>query len=83
MSGRPYVSLFHTESGAHSLLTAAAGGRIFSFVEPDRLAELVCSLPQELLELARARERLSQTDPGGHATGDFAGVIEGLAKTHL
>jgi hypothetical protein len=40
MSGRPFLSLFHSASSAHRILTDAGGGCALSFETPDELADL-------------------------------------------
>lgn len=86
MSGRPYVSLFHRQSSAHSILAAAGGGETFSFATIDNLAALISPLEDALLGLSTTPERFSRPDPAAYApytarsvSGEFAKVFEKAA----
>ena len=48
MSGRPFLSLFHSASSAHRILADAGGGYALSFATPDELEGLqsLSSLPR-------------------------------------
>jgi hypothetical protein len=51
MSGRPYISLFHAASTAHTILSAAGGGVTFSFTSQE-------DLERQLDDIARGLKRL-------------------------
>jgi hypothetical protein len=51
MSGRPYLSLFHEASSAHSILSAAGGGRALAFNVAEALDAMVPQLTSALMEL--------------------------------
>lgn len=85
MSGRPFVSLFHSASSAHAILTQAGGGRTFAFNAPDQLQALVDPLREALVELVRAPECLGHADPASYESytahsvaADFARVLENV-----
>jgi hypothetical protein len=86
MSGRPYISVFHRQSSAHAILTAAGGGRTFSFDAAGDLSALVSPLQDALIELSTAPERFGRADPAVYAaytahrvSGDFADVFTKVA----
>jgi len=67
MSGRPYLSLFHSASSAHAILTAAGGGRSFAFATPEELEALEAPLADGLRTLAAAPDSLGRVDPSAYA----------------
>ena len=56
MAARPYLSIFHEDSSAHSILSVARGGVSLSFSNPDQLVAL-------RLEVAKALQMISES-PG-------------------
>jgi hypothetical protein len=83
MSGRPFLSLFHRASSAHSILTAAGGGRTFGFANPEELAALEAPLASGLLTLAAAPASLGRVNPSAYApyeacsiAGRFAHIFD-------
>jgi Glycosyl transferase 4-like domain len=86
MSGRPYISLFHSQSSAHSILAAAGGGKTFSFSTVGDLQTLVAPLRDALVSLSTTPEFFGRADPAAYAAytahsvaGDFARVFEKAA----
>jgi Glycosyl transferase 4-like domain len=54
MSGRPYLSLFHSASSAHRILEEAGGGRALSFAGPEELEAMKPRLVAAIRDLATA-----------------------------
>jgi len=54
MSGRPFLSLFHSASSAHRILAAGGGGRALSFTTPEELAGLKSQVAAAIQQLATA-----------------------------
>lgn len=52
MSRRPYLSLFHSASSAHSILSASGGGRAFAFSNREQLDALESALCDGLKDIA-------------------------------
>jgi hypothetical protein len=87
MSGRPFVSLFHQASSAHTILAAAGGGRAFAFESERDLANLEVPLANALRNLAYAPEQFGTADPAAYASYraeviacQFAQIFGRLAK---
>lgn len=86
MSGRPYVSLFHRESSAHSILSQAGGGKALSFEAPEDLVSLVTPLSDALRTLALDPKSFGKIDPAAYApytapavARRFAAIFDRLA----
>jgi hypothetical protein len=67
MSQRPFLSLFHRASSAHAILSAAGGGGVFAFGDPQELASLEVPLADGLGQLAAAPESLGRVRPAVYA----------------
>jgi hypothetical protein len=67
MSGRPFISLYHSASSAHSVLAAAGGGRTFAFATPEQLIALEAPLAEGLRTLAVAPSSLGSVNPAAYA----------------
>jgi Glycosyl transferase 4-like domain len=85
MSGQPYLSLFHKQSSAHTILSAAGGGLAFSFASLEELAALETSVADGLRQLAT--QKFSKADPAvfeGYSaravTGRFAAIFDFLSQ---
>lgn len=83
MSGRPFLSVFHAASSAHSILEASGGGLTHSFGSPTELSSLEPRLSENLHRLALAPESLGKADPRVYAeyearavAGKFAGIFD-------
>lgn len=83
MSGRPFLSVFHSASSAHQILADAGGGRAFSFATVEELDGLRPRLAAAIRELAMAPEAVGL--PRSEAVAfyaapaiarRFAGVLE-------
>lgn len=88
MSGRPYLSLFHASSSAHSILAAAGGGRAFSFASSEELEALTPAISHALMTLAEHPEKFGRADQAAYAhytahatTGRFAALFDTLSQT--
>jgi hypothetical protein len=86
MSGRPFLSLFHRESSAHAILTAAGGGRSFAFATQEELAALEAPIADGLRRLAAAPESLGSVDPSAYAAYEaraiairFSAIFDSIA----
>jgi hypothetical protein len=86
MSGRPYVSLFHRASSAHSILSAAGGGRAISFASPMELLGIARTIEEALGSLAETPEAFGRACPAAYApytahavAGHFARVFDQIA----
>ena len=81
MSGRPYLSLFHAASSAHSILSAAGGGRALAFNVAEALDSMAPQLTRALAELTTGGP-FSAVDTSAclaylarHVAGSFAAVF--------
>ena len=86
MSGRPYVSLFHRASSAHSILSQAGGGKALAFEAPEDLASMVTPLSDVLRTLALDPKSFGKIDPAAYApytasavARQFAAIFDRLA----
>lgn len=87
MSGRPYLSVFHAQSSAHAILSAAGGGRAISFAGAEDLDGLVDRLADALRTLALDSSSFGPVDPAAYAdytahavSGRFAKVFQQVAR---
>ncbi len=67
MSGRPYLSLFHRESSAHAVLTAAGGGIPLSFADRSELTSLDREIAIAIERLALAPDSLGRPNSEAYA----------------
>lgn len=86
MAGRPYLSLFHSESSAHRILKEAGGGMSLSFADPADLTEMVHTVAAGLTAIVERPESLGAIDPAAYAdftadavSGEFAHLFDRLA----
>lgn len=80
MSGRPYVSLFHSASSAHAILSAAGGGMAHAFADDAALARLTPDLATSLRRLATAPESFGRADPAAYAPYTARAVAQQFAR---
>lgn len=87
MSRRPYLSLFHRDSGAHAILTKAGGGIALAFETPEELAALPPQIAEALVTLATKPESVGQVDQAAYAcdtayavAGRFAAIFDRLRE---
>jgi hypothetical protein len=76
MSGRPFLSLYHSASSAHSILSATGGGRAFAFATPAELSALEAPLAEALRTLAIAPESFGVVDRAAYAPFEARAVAE-------
>jgi hypothetical protein len=87
MSGRPFLSIFHSESSSHEILSRAGGGAIHSFASLPELAEMAGTIA---LGLQRFGEGSIQFPPPNAAayepytahavSGQFADIFDRVLK---
>lgn len=89
MSARPYLSLFHAESSAHAILSAAGGGRSLALRSLEDLPGLEAPMAEALAALCEQPESFGKADPAAYApytaqavAGDFARVFDGVVARH-
>jgi glycosyl transferase family 4 len=87
MSGRPYLSLFHTASSANVILTLAGGGCSLAFKTKNELDALEPSIVEGLRTLALYPCSLGRVDPSVFAPYEarniakrFAGIFDGISS---
>lgn len=83
MANRPFLSLFHSESSAHRILTDAGGGVSLAFSTVVELQELECAVADAIERIVLAPGTLGSINPAAftdytaHAVaGKFADVFE-------
>lgn len=86
MSGRPFLSIFHSESSAHQILSAAGGGAALAYQGEQRRDRLIASVRTELARLVSDPASFGYADPAAYAAftahsvaGQFARVFEAVA----
>jgi len=87
MSGRPYLSLFHLDSSAHTVLTAAGGGLALSFSTAEDLASKVEVICEGLRNIVVNPNSLGKADPTVYAPFEacasarqFANIFDNLRQ---
>jgi hypothetical protein len=80
MSGRPFLSLFHSGSSAHALLSAAGGGRSLGFGSHEELVGLKPSLVEGIKILATAPTSFGLPDPAKYARFAARPIAERFAE---
>lgn len=87
MSGRPFLSIFHTASSAHAILSAAGGGVALGYGDERDRTALVEPVAQALAKIVVDPSSLGQADPAtfadftAHAVaGQFARVFEAVSR---
>ena len=86
MSGRPFLSIFHADSSAHKILSAAGGGAALAYQGEDQRASLIASVSAELARLATDPASFGRADPAAYAAftahsiaGQFARIFGAVA----
>jgi hypothetical protein len=80
MSGRPYLSVFHRESVAHRVLSAAGGGVALGFSTPADLAALEGPICEGLRRVAAEPQSLGRADPAAFAADEARHVARRYAE---
>jgi hypothetical protein len=73
MSGRPYLSLFHSASSAHRILSNAGGGRSFGFADHQELQGQEASIAATL-SLFATPEAFGRADPASYAPYEASAI---------
>lgn len=83
MSGRPFLSLFHPESSAHSILAAAGGGVPLAFSSDAQAGKLERAVADAIERIVLSPESIGSINPTAFAdytahavAGKFADVFE-------
>lgn len=86
MSGTPFLSLFHSASSAHKVLSTAGGGLAFGFETNEELIALRPSLTRGFARLIASPKSINKADPIVYekfsalgVAGQFASVFEKVA----
>ena len=87
MSGRPFLSLFHSASSAHRILAEAGGGRALSFATQRELNSLTPRLAAAIRDLAttpeafgKPREEAIAPYSARAVTGRFAEIFNAVVR---
>jgi hypothetical protein len=87
MSGRPYLSLFHSASSAHQILTAAGGGRAIAFAGASELEASAPLLADAMRVLATTPQAFGKFRPEAvepylarSIAGRFAAVFDKVSR---
>lgn len=87
MSGRPFLSIFHEESSAHAILSAAGGGVALAYAGEVERASLITAVTFGLARLAQDPFSLGKPDPAVYASytaqavaGRYAQVFESVIR---
>jgi hypothetical protein len=88
MSGRPYLSLFHSASSAHHILAAAGGGRAVAFTDARELEASAPLLADAMRVLATTPRAFGEVRPeaiepylAGAIAGRFAEVFDRVSRS--
>jgi hypothetical protein len=79
MSGRPYLSLFHRQSSAHAILSAAGGGFAHAFGDDTDEESLLRELVSSLRALTQDIGRIKPADPSTYSEFSAAAVARRFA----
>ncbi len=66
MSGRPFLSVFHRASSAHTVLAQVGGGIAMAFDRQDELRALPAKIAEALVKLVINPENLGRADPSAY-----------------
>jgi hypothetical protein len=90
MSGTPFLSIFHSASSSHEILSRAGGGATFAFSDIVQLDSMIPAIANELVKLARSPGAWGHVDPKAYAqytahavAGQFADVLTSLTSKAL
>ena len=79
MSGRPYLSVFHTASSAHDILVRAGGGAALSFSSRNELVALEEPLVTAIAKLVAEPKSFGRVDPVSYAAYTAAAIARQYA----
>jgi hypothetical protein len=80
MSGRPYLSLFHSASSSHEILSRAGGGIALSFEGATSLPGLVAPLADAIVQLATSPDKIGRADPSAYQDFTAAAIVVRYAE---
>lgn len=80
MSGRPYLSLFHSASSSHEILSRAGGGIALSFEGATSLPGLVAPLADAIVQLATSPDKIGRADPSAYQDFTAAAIAVRYAE---
>ena len=83
MSGRPYLSLFHRESSAHRILSAAGGGIALAFSNAAELANLEIAIAEGLRTLALTPKALGKANSASYAPYEARAIARKYADIFI
>jgi hypothetical protein len=88
MSGRPFLSVFHRASSAHTILAQVGGGIAMAFDTQDELQALPAKIAEALVRLVINPETLGCADPSAYeaftaqaVAKSYAAIFEGIASS--
>jgi Glycosyl transferase 4-like domain len=79
ISGRPYLSLYHRASSAHTILSGAGGGITVSFADAEALTQLSPQLSDGLRRLAVDPASLGRAAPSAYAAYEARAIAQQFA----
>jgi hypothetical protein len=79
MSGRPYLSIFHSSSSSHRILSGAGGGAAIAFNDVGHLPSLVTSIASAIRRLAEQPATLGSVKPESYADYTASAVARKFA----
>ena len=86
MSGRPFLSIFHTESSAHQILSASGGGASLAYQGEEQRERLIASVSAAMAKLVSDPTSFGRADPAACAAytaqaiaGQFARIFAAVA----
>ena len=80
MAGRPFISLFHRMSSAHTILSAAGGGVTFAFGSESELSSLHDGIADGILTLVRDGSRLGRPNRDAYAPYEASAIAAKYAE---
>jgi hypothetical protein len=79
MSERPFLSVFHSKSSSHQILSQAGGGIALGFDSPETLNGLTAGIAGGLVTLATRPESLGVRDPNSYSDLTASAVAKRFA----
>jgi hypothetical protein len=87
MSGRPFLSLFHSASTSHEIVKRTGNGLALAFDTNDQLDSLVPAISEGIERLAANPKAFGAPDPSAYAeftakavAGRFAQVFDSVSR---
>ncbi len=79
MAARPFLSIYHRQSSAHTILTAAGGGVALAFSTNEELNALEAVISNGLYRLIAEPTTLGQPDPSAYAPYESRSIAQKYA----